>query len=565
MYSTGSPHRFSTTALAIDEFAIDYQNRLVELEDLLYNEEQTGLLIDERASAVYTPGEPSLVDADRMMWDYNPIMTSRFVNPSKSGTGRYYRATPSRDFAGMIQKMKDYVPHRIAFAKNRFINEGLMPKAPTVEYLGQDGYGVDDLRFSSTAFKGGSIFAPQEFGAMTWRLAEVTDVTAEGFSPEPPNQYEIDTVWESEILTEFTPEITLPTAEIRPGRVYRVRARMMNTGGYWSHWSGPVQFMAGSPNIQTYLDGLVISEILFAPAEATEAELQAGFATEDFEFIELLNLGDTALDLAPVRFTKGIDFDFTEASVKQLEPGQRLLLVRNRAAFESRYGPSGAVIIGGYGDGEANKLDNSGERLKLSFGAGIAIRDLTYEPGEGWPDPEDGFSLTLVDTTQPTDHAAAGSWGIGSVFGGTPGSADDGVVVVVDPEPGQSGFLEWQTARFDEDQRADPLISGILADPDRDGWVNLQEYAFLGEPLAPDGPLATVQAGPNGGLEWRFTRPKAIPDVDFALQISDDLEKWVPLPAAPATVESDGDRETVIHALDRQSARFWRILTTLKN
>ncbi len=161
MYSTGQPHRFSTTAITLDEYEIGYQNRLVELADLLYNEEQTGMLIDERASAIYTPGEVSMVDADRMMWDYNPIMTSKHVNPSKSGQGRYYGRSATDDFAGMIERMKAYVPHRIDFAKDRLLDENLLPKAPTVTFLGSDDYATDDLRFSSSEFKGGSIFAPQ--------------------------------------------------------------------------------------------------------------------------------------------------------------------------------------------------------------------------------------------------------------------------------------------------------------------------------------------------------------------------------------------------------------------
>ena len=65
------------------------------------------------ASFIYQPGQPSFVDADRAMWDYNPILTSGYVNSSKAGHGRLLRrarwtirTTPGqRDvdtFAGMI-------------------------------------------------------------------------------------------------------------------------------------------------------------------------------------------------------------------------------------------------------------------------------------------------------------------------------------------------------------------------------------------------------------------------------------------------------------------------------
>ncbi len=45
----------------------EYQNRMREILDLLYNPEQTGMLIDEMSAFVYQPGETSFVDADRAM------------------------------------------------------------------------------------------------------------------------------------------------------------------------------------------------------------------------------------------------------------------------------------------------------------------------------------------------------------------------------------------------------------------------------------------------------------------------------------------------------------------
>ena len=73
-----------------------------EIRDLLYNSEQTGMLIDEMASFIYTPGQLSWVDADRAMWDYNPIMTSSYVNSSKAGVGDITPAAagdlPSNEF-----------------------------------------------------------------------------------------------------------------------------------------------------------------------------------------------------------------------------------------------------------------------------------------------------------------------------------------------------------------------------------------------------------------------------------------------------------------------------------
>ena len=546
MYATGSPHQFSTTALKLDELERDYQNRLVELADLLYNEEQTGLLIDERASVVYTPGEASLVDADRMMWDYNPIMTSNKVNASKSGKGRFYEISESDDFAGMIERMKEYVPHRIEFAYDRLIDEGSMPKPPVVTHTGSSDFGVDDLHFESSEFKGGSIFAPQAFGAMKWRMAEVTDVTADNFSPAPPNKYEIDAVWESEILTEYTAAVTIPTEVVRPGRVYRVRARMQNDNGYWSSWSAPVQFIAGQPDIQPYLDNLIISEILYNPSEATDEERLAGFITPDFEFIELLNLGTEPLDLTNVRFTKGVDHDFGDVSIAG---GARALLVRNQAAFESRYG-QGHTILGEYGADGGSKLDNNGERLKLSFGAGVAIRDFTYDFGNSWPELLKGMSLVLLDELVSSDHASPSSWIASNVVGGTPSEAGTGNVLT--PGPG-GGYADWQKERFSETELADENIAGPLADPDGNGLVNLQEYALAGKAIS----ITTDN-------RLHLTRPEGITDVHYSLQSSHDLKTWSGSNIAPTPASGDPGQEIAIYALDPQAGNYWRIVTTLE-
>ena len=48
-------------------------------------------------------------------------------------------------------------------------------------------------------------------------------------------------------------------------------------------------------------------------------------SADSFEWIELKNVGPGPLDLTPVRFTKGIDFDFAGSAVTTLEPGERVL------------------------------------------------------------------------------------------------------------------------------------------------------------------------------------------------------------------------------------------------
>ena len=70
---------------------------------------------------------------------------------------------------------------------------------------------------------------------------------------------------------------------------------------------------------------LVITELHYHPAEPTSPEEEAVSNDRDnYEFVELLALGDQAIDLGGVRFTAGIDFTFPELSI--LQPGERLLI-----------------------------------------------------------------------------------------------------------------------------------------------------------------------------------------------------------------------------------------------
>ncbi len=71
-----------------------------------------------------------------------------------------------------------------------------------------------------------------------------------------------------------------------------------------------------------------------------------------------------------------------------------MLVVKDRVAFEARYGP-GLPIAGRY---EGN-LSNAGERIRLQDAAGRTIHDFRFE--DLWYKATDGegYSLTVVDPT----------------------------------------------------------------------------------------------------------------------------------------------------------------------
>ena len=164
-----------------------------------------------------------------------------------------------------------------------------------------------------------------------------------------------------------------------------IKARVLN-GGEWSALSEGT-FVVGQPR-------LVITELQYHPANPTAAELAAGFSNDDeFEFIELYNAGNGSLDLRGVRFVDGVEFDFTGSEVTRLAPGEYLLLVQNRAAFEFRYG-TGLPIAGEY----TGRFSNAGERVEVVDGTGRSLIAFTFGTSAPWPGSADGSgpSLTLT-------------------------------------------------------------------------------------------------------------------------------------------------------------------------
>ena len=196
------------------------------------------------------------------------------------------------------------------------------------------------------------------------------------------------------------------------------------------------QYFRGVP---ATAENLAIAEINYNPHAPTAAELATqpdaddDFGNDDFEWVELLNTSDTeTIDLAGVQFTTGLIFDFTGSNVDELGPGDRVVVVRDAAAFAARYGDLDNVA-GVY----ENNLLNRGEEITLvSDWTGETIHRFAYNDAGSWPGRADGKGATL-ELADPAgsasaDYANGMSWNSSSSYGGTPGegpAAEVGVVV----------------------------------------------------------------------------------------------------------------------------------------
>jgi hypothetical protein len=179
-----------------------------------------------------------------------------------------------------------------------------------------------------------------------------------------------------------------------------------------SPWSGPTAatFVVRTPP-------LIITEIMYHPHKPPPGNTNDA---DSFEYIELKNVGDTAIDLAGVRFTQGIEFNFTGSSFTSLGPAEYVLIVKNRAAFTSRY-PGAANIAGEF----VGNLDNAGERICLVGPLQEPVLDFRYDPA--WYPITDGhgFSLVILDEKAPLNTwTNKTSWRVSSQFEGSPGRAE---------------------------------------------------------------------------------------------------------------------------------------------
>ena len=265
---------------------------------------------------------------------------------------------------------------------------------------------------------------------------------------------------------------------------------------------------------------LVITELHYHPGEPTKPEeLEVTRDRDDFEFLELMNIATQTIELTGVRFQTGIEFAFPQYAV--LLAGERLLLVRDRMAYEARYGSLAGIQAYEY----RGRLSNDGDSLRLA-GVGTApIRDFTYNDQLPWPVDADGAgaSLILVSPIDNPPHADAANW--------TTKQRDD-------MPPGNA-------LTYDQWAASQGLVGGPEADDDGDTLTNFFEYLFGSLATdASDAPIPAIEIrtlNVNGTFDeyvlLSFQQNRNAEGATLSVEITDDLIEWINTPSN--TVEWD--------------------------
>ncbi len=287
-------------------------------------------------------------------------------------------------------------------------------------------------------------------------------------------------------------------------------------------------------------DDLVISEVHYHPLAPTDSEklIDPNFDQDDFEFVKLKNIASETVDLGGVAFAsipigdhlEGIKHTFALGTL--LEAGQELVVAANRTAFAARY--PGVPIAGDY----TNRLDNNGEWLSLVTRAGDVIDSFRYNDADPWPQTADGEGHSLVRNAPDTDSdpSLAESWSASTTVGGSPAS---------DMNVGN------------------PFTGDPLADVDRDGVAAILEYALgLSDSEPSTEALLSYRQVTIDGIHYAgfsFRRDPAATDVDFTVEVTENLETWIDAEAEGqlALVETEPDPDGV----PRLTYRFLTPLT----
>jgi hypothetical protein len=284
---------------------------------------------------------------------------------------------PTRD--GIID---NYFPNRHDIALNQLQSAGLYPAlaAPT---FSQHGGVVPVLYDLTIASAPGTIYY----------TTDGTDPYDDGVSAG---------------ALEYTGPITI-------GENTRVQARLFS-GGQWSA-------LTAADFAVDFVEPLRITELMYNPTNS-----------DDTEYIEVQNIGDDPLQLGGMQINSGVTFEFP---AMELAPGATTLIVRDIAAFTSKYGvvPS---IAGQY----VGQLSNSGEAIRLVDDFGQTILDFEYK--DSWYPITDGLSFSLVivnPLAEPSTWGDRLSWRPSGDLEGSPGNVD----VTALPLPGDIVINEVQT------------------------------------------------------------------------------------------------------------------------
>ena len=316
-----------------------------------------------------------------------PIDRAVVGESARWGDGRWDQANPARTrddhWLPRLQALReDYFPQRGDRVLEQFRQVGLWPdtEAPQLSRHGgpvQSGFEV-------------TIANPNPAGDLYYTL--------DGTDPRM-------------IGGDVSPDAIAYSGEsIKVDADMNIMARVLNDG----EWSPLTQ-------AQFLVTGLRISEVNYHPHDANPIPGMDESAVDngEFEFIELANIGAENIDLTGARFTQGVRFTFPDSYT--LAPAERVVVVSNAEAFQSRYGSD--IEVAGEFTGD---LSDFGERIELRGADETILANFTYQVSGIWPSRANGGGSSLEMARPQGGYIDANDWQASGEYGGSPGTLGAG-------------------------------------------------------------------------------------------------------------------------------------------
>ena len=158
-------------------------------------------------------------------------------------------------------------------------------------------------------------------------------------------------------------------------------------------------------------ENIKVTEIHYHPLDGDNV------SDNEYEFLELKNIGTTPANLSEMSFTDGIAYTFPDGTT--IEPNHFIVLASNKQEFNVRYG---FTPFGEY----STQLDNGGETITFVSTPNDTVFSISYSDQAPWPESPDGEGYSLVPTeANPTsDQNDPANWRASYSIHGSPGSDD---------------------------------------------------------------------------------------------------------------------------------------------
>jgi hypothetical protein len=354
----------------------DYRIRFADRAAKYYFD--NGLLTPENAAEVFysrTLEYDTAIIAESARW---------------GGSVSWSNYTKDDSWIPIIQRtMNEYFPYRTDIVIEQLQNEGLLPNISPPEFF----FDNEKITTESVELEAGeriSLSNPNSSGTLFF--------TVDGSDPRQSG----GELSASAVSGENLSGIDFVQSTILKARIY--------DGSEWS------AIKTLNVNINDFVYGIQITEIHYDPPGGD------GFAGSQYEFIELKNVSDRAVNLTNASFVEGIYFTFKTETI--LEPGEFILLASQPFLFTRRYGFEPAGQYSGL-------LNNGGERVTLVSATGQIIVSVEYNNNQPWPTSANGlgFSLVPVSSDLTLDWNDGNNWRASSIIDGTPGADDHGVEI----------------------------------------------------------------------------------------------------------------------------------------